>query len=225
MIIVHCLPTYLDYNSIANKFHLSFMKIFLATKNQGKIKEFEQILSNLEVELVTCHDIDIPDVEETGTTFVENAILKARSATKNTNLPSIADDSGIEVDYLNGRPGVKSARYAKQNATNKENNIKLLEELKDVPVESRGARYRCVIVFMRFFDDPFPFISHGSWQGIIHDKEVGANGFGYDPIFYLPKLNITSAELESNEKHKISHRGKALKKFSNFFSDYVYENK
>ena len=201
------------------------MKIFLATKNQGKIKEFEQILSNSEVELVTCHDIDIPDVDETGTTFVENAILKARSATKITKLPSIADDSGIEVDFLNGRPGVKSARYAKENATNEENNTKLLEELKDVPTENRGARYRCVIVFMRFFNDPFPFISHGSWSGRIHDKKVGSNGFGYDPIFYLPQLNITSAELEANEKHKISHRGKALTKFSNFFTDYINENK
>ncbi len=201
------------------------MKIFLATKNQDKIKEFEQILSNLEVELVTCHDIDIPDVEETGSTFVENAILKARSATKTTNLPSIADDSGIEVDFLNGKPGVKSARYAKENATNKENNVKLLEELKGVPLENRNARYRCVIVFMRFFDDPFPFISHGSWHGRIHDKEVGSNGFGYDPIFYLPQLDITSAELESNKKHKISHRGKALIKFSDFFTEYINENK
>tara|TARA_Y100000768_G_scaffold330531_1_gene269296 strand:- start:9547 stop:10152 length:606 start_codon:yes stop_codon:yes gene_type:complete len=201
------------------------MKIFLATKNQDKIKEFEQILSNLQVELVTCMDIDIPDVEETGTTFVENAILKARSATKITQLPSIADDSGIEVDYLNGRPGVKSARYASENATNKENNIKLLEELNGIPTRNRGACYRCVIVFMRFFNDPFPFISHGTWEGRIHDREVGLNGFGYDPIFYLPELEITSAELESNKKHKISHRGKALTKFSKFFSKYTNESK
>ncbi len=201
------------------------MKIFLATKNQDKIKEFEQILSNSDVELVTCYDINIPDVEETGTTFVENAILKARSATKVTQLPSIADDSGIEVDFLNGRPGVKSARYASENASNKENNMKLLDELNDVPLENRGACYRCVIVFMRFFNDPFPFISHGSWRGRIHDKEVGLNGFGYDPLFYLPELNVTSAELASNEKHKISHRGRALMKFSDFFSDYINENK
>ena len=201
------------------------MKIFLATKNQGKIKEFQQILSNSQVQLVTCHDIEIPDVEETGETFVENAILKARSATKITKLPSISDDSGIEVDFLNGRPGVKSARYANENATNKENNMKLLDELKDVPLENRGARYRCVIVFMRFFNDPFPFISHGSWQGRIHNTEVGLNGFGYDPIFYLPKLNITSAELDQNEKHKMSHRGKALMKFSNFFKEYINETK
>tara|TARA_B100000900_G_scaffold403434_1_gene410526 strand:- start:553 stop:1158 length:606 start_codon:yes stop_codon:yes gene_type:complete len=201
------------------------MKIFLATKNQGKIKEFEQILSNLEVELVSCRDIDIPDVEETGTTFVENAILKARSATKVTNLPSIADDSGIEVDFLNGKPGIRSARYANENATNRQNNSKLLDELHNVPTGKRGACYRCVIVFMRFFNDPFPFISQASWEGRIHDKEVGLNGFGYDPIFYLPKLGITAAELESNEKHKISHRGKALAKFSEFFTNYINENK
>ena len=201
------------------------MKIFLATKNQDKIKEFKQILSNLKVDLVTCHDIDIPDVEETGRTFVENAILKARSAAYITRLPSIADDSGIEVDFLKGKPGVKSARYASENATNKENNIKLLDELKDVPLENRGACYRCVIVFMRFIDDPFPFISNGTWRGRIHDREVGLNGFGYDPIFFLPHLHVTSAELESNDKHQISHRGKALIEFSNFFKDYVNENK
>tara|TARA_Y100000389_G_scaffold204538_1_gene257795 strand:+ start:8023 stop:8616 length:594 start_codon:yes stop_codon:yes gene_type:complete len=197
------------------------MKIFLATKNLDKISEFKQILSKMNVELVTCHDIEIPDVEETGTTFVENAILKAKSASKITNLPTIADDSGIEVDFLNGRPGVWSARYAGKNATNSENNKKLLDELKDVPVEKRGACYRCVIVFMRFTNDPFPFIAQDSWKGRINNHEVGSNGFGYDPIFYLPEMQVTSAELASEDKHKISHRGKALSKFSKYFSDYV----
>ncbi len=197
------------------------MKIFLATKNLDKISEFKQILSKMNVELVTCHDIEIPDVEETGTTFVENAILKAKSASKITNLPTIADDSGIEVDFLNGRPGVWSARYAGKNATNSENNKKLLDELKDVPVEKRGACYRCVIVFMRFTNDPFPFIAQDSWKGRINNHEVGSNGFGYDPIFYLPEMQVTSAELAPEDKHKISHRGKALLKFSKYFSDYV----
>lgn len=197
------------------------MKIFLATKNLDKISEFKQILSKMNVELVTCHDIEIPDVEETGTTFVENAILKAKSASKITNLPTIADDSGIEVDFLNGRPGVWSARYAGKNATNSENNKKLLDELKDVPVEKRGACYRCVIVFMRFTNDPFPFIAQDSWKGRINNHEVGSNGFGYDPIFYLPEMQVTSAELAPEDKHKISHRGKALSKFSKYFSDYV----
>ena len=197
------------------------MKIFLATKNKDKITEFQEILYKMNVELVTCHDIDIPDVEETGSTFVENAILKARSASNFTSLPSIADDSGIEVDYLNGRPGVWSARYAGEDATNKENNNKLLEELDGVPDIKRGACYRCVIVFMRFSNDPFPFIAQDSWIGRINDKPQGANGFGYDPIFFLPDRNITSAELRPSDKHEISHRGKALLKFSNYFINYV----
>jgi XTP/dITP diphosphohydrolase len=175
----------------------------------------------MNVELVTSKDIDIPDVEETGSTFVENAILKARSAANFTSLPSIADDSGIEVDYLNGRPGVWSARYAGEYATNKMNNEKLLKELEGVPNDERGACYRCVIVFMRFSNDPFPYIAQDSWKGRINDKHAGANGFGYDPIFFLTEKNITSAELEPSDKHKISHRGKALAKFSNYFTDYV----
>ena len=197
------------------------MKIFLATKNKDKITEFQQILSNINVELVTCRDIDVPDVEETGTTFVENALLKAKSAANFTSLPSIADDSGIEVDYLKGRPGVWSARYAGEGASNKENNDKLLRELEGVPNDKRGACYRCVIVFMRFSNDPFPFISQDSWRGRINDRHEGTNGFGYDPIFFLPDRNITSAELKTSDKHKISHRGKALLKFSNYFTNYV----
>ena len=197
------------------------MKIFLATKNKDKITEFQEILNKMNVELVTCYDIDIPDVEETGSTFVENAILKARSASNFTSLPSIADDSGIEVDYLNGRPGVWSARYAGEDATNEENNNKLLEELDGVPDIKRGACYRCVIVFMRFSNDPFPFIAQDSWIGRINDKPQGANGFGYDPIFFLPDRNITSAELRPSDKHEISHRGKALLKFSYYFINYV----
>tara|TARA_B100001063_G_scaffold128915_1_gene120475 strand:- start:556 stop:1158 length:603 start_codon:yes stop_codon:yes gene_type:complete len=200
------------------------MKIFLATKNKDKITEFQQILSKMNVELVTCHDIDIPDVEETGSTFVENAILKARSAANFTSLPSIADDSGIEVDHLNGRPGVWSARYAGENASNQDNNEKLLKELEGIPDVHRGACYRCVIVFMRFSNDPFPFIAQDSWTGKISDKHRGTNGFGYDPIFFLPDRNITSGELEPSEKHKISHRGKALLKFSEYFKDYVKSN-
>ena len=197
------------------------MKIFLDTKNKYKITEFQEILSRTNVDLVTCRDIDIPDVEETGSTFVENAILKARSASNFTSLPSIADDSGIEVDYLNGRPGVWSARYAGKDATNEENNNKLLKEMEDVPGIERGACYRCVIVFMKFSNDPFPFIAQDSWKGRINDKHQGTNGFGYDPIFFLPDRNVTSAELKPSDKHKISHRGKALLKFSNYFIDYV----
>ena len=200
------------------------MKIFLATKNPGKISEFEEILSELRVDLLTCNDLEIPDVEETGTTFVENAILKAKSASETTKLPSIADDSGIEVDFLNGRPGVWSARYAGSDATNEENNLKLVSELQGAADNERGACYRCVIVFMRFHNDPFPFIAQDSWRGSILEYQRGSNGFGYDPIFYLPNKGMTAAELDSGEKHKISHRGKALKKFNDFFTRYVQTN-
>ena len=200
------------------------MKIFLATKNPGKISEFEEILSELRVDLLTCNDLEIPDVEETGTTFVENAILKAKSASETTKLPSIADDSGIEVDFLNGRPGVWSARYASSDATNEENNLKLISELQGAADNERGACYRCVIVFMRFHNDPFPFIAQDSWRGSILEYQRGSNGFGYDPIFYLPNKGMTAAELDSREKHKISHRGKALKKFNDFFTRYVQTN-
>ena len=200
------------------------MKIFLATKNPGKISEFKEILSELHVDLLTCNDLEIPDVEETGTTFVENAILKAKSASETTKLPSIADDSGIEVDFLNGRPGVWSARYAGSDATNEENNLKLVSELQGTADNERGACYRCVIVFMRFHNDPFPFIAQDSWRGSILEYQRGSNGFGYDPIFYLPNKGMTAAELDSTEKHKISHRGKALKKFNDFFTRYVQTN-
>ena len=200
------------------------MKIFLATKNPGKISEFKEILSELRVDLLTCNDLEIPDVEETGTTFVENAILKAKSASETTKLPSIADDSGIEVDFLNGRPGVWSARYAGSDATNEENNLKLVSELQGAADNERGACYRCVIVFMRFHNDPFPFIAQDSWRGSILEYQRGSNGFGYDPIFYLPNKGMTAAELDSREKHKISHRGKALKKFNDFFTRYVQTN-
>ena len=200
------------------------MKIFLATKNPGKISEFKEILSELHVDLLTCNDLEIPDVEETGTTFVENAILKAKSASETTKLPSIADDSGIEVDFLNGRPGVWSARYAGSDATNEENNLKLVSELQGAADNERGACYRCVIVFMRFHNDPFPFIAQDSWRGSILEYQKGSNGFGYDPIFYLPNKGMTAAELDSGEKHKISHRGKALKKFNDFFTKYVQTN-
>ena len=197
------------------------MKVILASKNKDKIREISNILKNSNKTLLTCNDIDIPEVEETGSTFVENAILKARSASLITGLAAIADDSGIEIDYLDSKPGIKSARYSGKNATNESNNLKLLKALDGVPYEKRKACYRCVIVFMRFSNDPFPFIAQDSWKGRINNKHEGTNGFGYDPIFFLPDRNITSAELKSNDKHKISHRGKALLKFSNYFKDYV----
>ena len=168
--------------------------------------------------LLTCNDVDIPEVDETGSTFVENAILKARSASLTTGLAAIADDSGIEIDYLNAQPGVKSARYSGANASNESNNSKLLEALDGVPYEKRKACYRCVIVYMRFPDDPFPIITSGSWEGYITEKLIGTNGFGYDPLFYLPDYGKTSAEITSDLKNEISHRAKALKKLQDYFS-------
>ena len=194
------------------------MKIILASKNQDKIREIGKILISSKRTLMTCNDIDIPEVEETGSTFVENAILKARSASLITGLAAIADDSGIEVDYLNAKPGIKSARYSGDNATNESNNSKLLKALDGVPYEKRKACYRCVIVYMRFPDDPFPVITSGSWEGYIAEKLIGSNGFGYDPLFYLPEYDKTSAQISSSLKNKISHRAKALKKLEDYFN-------
>ncbi len=193
------------------------MKIILASKNQDKINEIKKILNGTAVLLKTCNDIEIPEVEETGSTFVENAILKARSASLVTGMASIADDSGIEIEYLNGRPGIKSARYSGENATNKMNNIKLLDELRGIPYEKRKACYRCVIVYMKFPDDPFPVVTSGSWDGYITEKPIGENGFGYDPLFFLPEYNKTSAQITSEEKNKISHRAKALSELQKYF--------
>tara|TARA_B100001142_G_scaffold271263_1_gene277711 strand:+ start:853 stop:1440 length:588 start_codon:yes stop_codon:yes gene_type:complete len=194
------------------------MKIILASKNQDKIREIGKILRNSKRMLMTCNDIEIPEVEETGSTFVENAILKARSASLITGLAAIADDSGIEVDYLNAQPGIKSARYSGDNATNESNNLKLLKALDGVPYEKRKACYRCVIVYMRFPDDPFPVITSGSWEGYITEQLIGSNGFGYDPLFYLPEYDKTSAQISSSLKNKISHRAKALKKLEDYFN-------
>ena len=194
------------------------MKVILASKNKDKIREISNILKNSNKTLLTCNDIDIPEVEETGSTFVENAILKARSASLITGLAAIADDSGIEIDYLDAKPGIKSARYSGKDATNESNNLKLLRALDGVPYEKRKACYRCVIVYMRFPDDPFPIITSGSWEGYITEKLIGTNGFGYDPLFYLPEYDKTSAEISSSLKNKISHRAKALKKLQNYFN-------
>ena len=193
------------------------MKVILASKNKDKIREISNILKNSNKTLLTCNDIDIPEVEETGSTFVENAILKARSASLTTGLAAIADDSGIEIDYLDAKPGIKSARYSGKNATKESNNLKLLKALDGVPYEKRKACYRCVIVYMRFPDDPFPIITSGSWEGYITEKLIGTNGFGYDPLFYLPEYDKTSAEISSSLKNRISHRAKALKKLQDYF--------
>lgn len=167
------------------------------------------MLSPLEINVVPQSDFNVPEVPETGTTFVENAIIKARHAAKITGLPAIADDSGLEVDGLNGAPGVYSARYAGEHASDQDNIDKLLVELADNP--NRSARFWCVLVLMRHADDPTPLICSASWEGQITQSQDGQGGFGYDPVFYVPDLNCTSAQLTKQQKNAVSHRGTALK--------------
>ncbi len=193
-------------------------KIVLASNNHNKIKEFQEILNSKDIELISQSTLNIPEAEETGLTFVENALIKARNASYLSKLPAIADDSGIEVDALSGRPGIYSARYAGTNCDDQKNNQLLLEELSGIPLEQRTARYHCTIVYLQNYDHPVPRIYNSSWEGLIGLKEEGKNGFGYDPLFYLPELKCTSAELSEAEKNSISHRGKALKLFKDDFS-------
>ena len=184
--------------------------LVLATGNPGKVNELAQMLNPLEINVVPQSDFNVPDVAETGTTFVENAIIKARHAAKITGLPAIADDSGLEVDALNGAPGVYSARYAGEHASDQDNINKLLKELADNPV--RTARFWCVLVLMRHADDPAPLICSASWEGQITQNQDGQGGFGYDPIFYVPELECTSAQLTKQQKNAVSHRGQALQR-------------
>lgn len=186
-------------------------KVVLATGNAGKVKELANILSDVGLDVIAQTELNVDSVEETGLTFVENAILKARHAAKITGLPAIADDSGISVDYLGGAPGIYSARFAGVDGDDKANLQKLLLELKDVPDEQRSAQFNCVLVYMRHENDPTPIICHGRWKGFITHDAQGEGGFGYDPIFYIPELNKTSAQLTREEKNAISHRGIALR--------------
>jgi len=186
-------------------------KIVLATGNAGKLKELQQMLGNTGTEFITQKSLGIRDVEETGLTFVENAIVKARHACAASGLPAIADDSGLEVDALHGEPGIYSARFAGLNATDSENNLKLLTRLDGVPDEKRGARFQCVIVFMRGPFDATPLICRGTWEGRILHAPAGMHGFGYDPLFYVPEHDCASAELDPVIKNSISHRAQALR--------------
>jgi len=185
-------------------------KVVLASGNAGKLREFFRILGSVGFEIAPQSDFDVVDVPETGLTFVENAIIKARNAAQHTGLPALADDSGIEVDALNGRPGIYSARYSGEG--DDANNQKLLDEMKDVPEAERTARFRCCIVYMRHAEDPSPLIADGSWEGTILHELSGANGFGYDPLFFVPTHSTSSAELDQDIKNSISHRGQALEK-------------
>ena len=186
-------------------------KLVIASGNKGKLLEMSALLAPLEFEVHTQSEFNVSDVPETGTTFVENAIIKARHAAECTGLPAIADDSGIEVDALGGAPGVYSARFSAPDASDEKNNALLIEKLRDVPEDQRTARYRSVIVYMRHAKDPSPVICEGSWEGQIVLEPQGDGGFGYDPYFYLADCGCTSAELPADKKNTLSHRGKALR--------------
>ena len=186
-------------------------KIVLASNNPGKAREIGQLLSDLHLQVVPQSDFAVEEVEETGLTFVENAILKARNAAQHTGLPAIADDSGLEVDALNGAPGIYSARFAGLGASDQDNLQKLLQDLAAMPGATRTARFQCLMVYLRHADDPVPLICQGTWEGEITQQPVGENGFGYDPVFFVPGENCTAAELEAQRKNSLSHRGQALR--------------
>ena len=188
---------------------LSTQQIILASSNIGKIKEIQDILA--EHLIVPQSVFNVTDADETGSTFVENAIIKARHAAFQCKLPAIADDSGLVVDALSGAPGVISARYAGVGASDRDNVQKLLKELEDVPEERRSARFICVMVFLEHAEDPFPVIAQGVWEGQILYQPIGANGFGYDPVFWVPEQQCASAELSAAVKNSLSHRSKALR--------------
>ena len=187
-------------------------QIVLASSNPGKVREINQLLAELDLDVVPQSEYGVSDAEETGLTFVENAILKARNAALHTGRPAIADDSGIEVDYLNGAPGIYSARYAGVAAGDRANLEKLLAELDGVDAAQRTARFQCLMVYLRHAYDPVPLICQGTWEGRILFAPRGDNGFGYDPVFYVPAHDCSSAELPPEVKNSLSHRGQALRK-------------
>ena len=186
-------------------------RIVLASGNAGKIRELTELLGPIGLEVVPQSQWQVEECEETGLTFVENAILKARNAARHTGLPALADDSGIEVDSLQGQPGIYSARYSGPEGDDRQNNEKLLAALQDVPPELRTARFRCVMAFLTHADDPSPVLAEGTWEGMVASESTGGGGFGYDPIFYLPEYGCTSAELPVAEKNRLSHRGQAVR--------------
>jgi XTP/dITP diphosphohydrolase len=188
-------------------------QIVLATGNQGKLREFAQLLAPLSINVVTQAEMGVTEVAETGLSFVENAIIKARNACAQTGLPAIADDSGLEVDALLGAPGIYSSRYAGENASDADNIDALLTALQDVPDTERQARFQCVLVFMRHADDPTPLICQGTWHGQILTTPAGEGGFGYDPVFFVAETDCSAAELSAQQKHAVSHRGQAMRRF------------
>ena len=185
-------------------------KIVLASGNKGKVAELSQMLAPFQMQVIPQTDLGVSDADETGLTFIENALIKARHAALVTGLPAIADDSGLAVDALGGAPGIYSARYAGEAASDSDNIDKLLAAMQRVPPEQRGAQFHCVLVYLRHAEDPTPLVCHGVWRGQISLSRSGSNGFGYDPVFFIPEENCTSAELSRERKQQLSHRGQAL---------------
>ena len=186
-------------------------RVVLASGNAGKVREFNQLLADRHIEVVPQSSFGVPEASETGLTFVENALLKARNAALHTGLPAIADDSGIEVDALNGAPGIYSARYAGPGATDDANLQKLLLAMEGMPEAERSARFQCLIVYLRHAEDPTPLICQGTWEGSLLRAPRGDNGFGYDPVFLVPGEGCSAAELPPELKNRLSHRGQALR--------------
>ncbi len=186
-------------------------KIVLATANQGKLHELTMLLTDFGLDILLQTELGVVPARETGLTFIENALIKARHAAKMTGFAAIADDSGLSVEALKGVPGVCSARYAGLDASDQENCQQLLTVLQDVPDGQRQAQFHCVLVYLRHWDDPVPRIFHGCWQGVIAREPVGTEGFGYDGIFHLPDLNCSAAQLSVEEKNRLSHRGQAFR--------------
>ena len=197
------------------------MKLVLASNNKHKLRELKAILPS-HLELCTAPDFNIDAPAETGSTFVENAIIKARHACEITGLPAIADDSGLAVDHLSGAPGIFSSRYAGDNASDADNNSKLLKALSGVIDTNRGARFHSVIVFLRHAQTPMPLIAQGTWEGSILKSPQGNSGFGYDPIFFIPDLNQSAAQLDAGTKNRLSHRGQALQRLNRLLGAAVF---
>ena len=194
-----------------NSTHAPRRRLVVATANPGKLAEFRALLAGAPFELTSLGELNLPSPEESGSSFLENATLKARHAASLSGLAALADDSGLEVDALGGAPGVYSARYAGAQGDDEANNLKLVAALRDVPAHRRQARYRCVLVLVRSPSDPAPLVAEGVWEGEIIDVPRGSGGFGYDPHFYLPDLHCTAAQLPPATKNRLSHRGSALK--------------
>lgn len=187
------------------------MRIVFASNNAGKSQEVAEMLRPLGLELLPQSAFYVPDIDETGLTFVENALIKARNACRHTSLPAIADDSGLEVDALDGEPGIFSSRYAGEHASDADNNSLLLAELAGIPDAQRSARFQCVMVYLRHASDPTPVICQGTWEGRILPAADGDGGFGYDPVFYVEAEGCTAARLPPQTKNRLSHRGQALR--------------